>query len=91
MRNRLPQFMDLLRCPQTGLKLAPAPASLLDQLRAEHAAGRLLYESGKKVNAPPIAALLREDGKMLYPVCDGIPVLIKEEAIPLQTRTGLTN
>ena len=29
------------------------------------------------------AALVREDGRVAYPVRDGIPVLIAEEAVPL--------
>jgi uncharacterized protein YbaR (Trm112 family) len=34
------------------------------------------------------AALIREDGTMAYPVRGGIPVLLPEEAIPLDVRAG---
>lgn len=34
--------------------------------------------------APP-AALVREDGRVAYPIRDGIPVLIGDEAVPLGT------
>jgi uncharacterized protein YbaR (Trm112 family) len=31
----------------------------------------------------PAAALVREDRRAAYPILDGIPILIAEEAIPL--------
>lgn len=35
------------------------------------------------MNPAPAAALIREDGRVAYPVREGIPVLIVEEAIAL--------
>jgi uncharacterized protein YbaR (Trm112 family) len=29
------------------------------------------------------AGLVREDGKVIYPISDGIPLLVPEEGIPL--------
>jgi uncharacterized protein YbaR (Trm112 family) len=29
------------------------------------------------------AALVREDGRVAYPICDGIPMLVPDEAMPL--------
>jgi uncharacterized protein YbaR (Trm112 family) len=31
----------------------------------------------------PAAALIREDGRVAYPICDGIPMLVADAAIPL--------
>lgn len=77
----LTEFAELLRCPETRRKLAVAPPELLQRMRAEQAAGKLFHASGKPVAAPVSAGLLREDGGLLYPVIDGIPVMLKDEAI----------
>jgi len=76
-------FTELLRCPETKQKLAPATAELLKQLQADQKVGKVLYKSGKPVDSPVEAGLVREDGLVLYAVRDGIPVLVAEEAIPL--------
>lgn len=36
-----------------------------------------------RLQPAPAAALVREDGQVAYPIHDGIPILIAEEAIPL--------
>lgn len=77
----LSEFTELLRCPETRQKLAVAPPDLLERLRAGHAAGKLFHASGKPVTAPVQAGLVREDGGVLYPVIDDIPVMLKDEAI----------
>jgi hypothetical protein len=61
-----------------------APIDLVGQLRIEQVAGRLVARSGKPVTTPIDAGLLREDGRVLYPVCEGIPVIVVEEAIVLE-------
>jgi uncharacterized protein len=42
-----------------------------------------LSEASAKVSRPIAEGLVREDGKMLYPIRDGIPLLVPEEGIPL--------
>jgi uncharacterized protein YbaR (Trm112 family) len=79
----LPQFAEILRCPETRQKLSVAPAELLQWMRDEQAAGRLFYKSGKYVTDPVTAGLVREDGRMFYPVINDIPVMLKDEAILL--------
>jgi len=46
-------------------------------------AGSLRNRGGDKVEKPITEALVREDGKVLYPVDDGIPVMLIEESIEL--------
>jgi len=46
-------------------------------------AGRLRNRGGEPVSKPITEGLVREDGKILYPVDDGIPVMLIEESIEL--------
>ena len=71
-----PAVLSLLRCPNSGQTLRAAGA--------EELAGwnDVLVRTGPRtlpdgfVLAPPFsAALLTEDGTILYPVVDGLPVL----------------
>lgn len=73
--------MDLLRCPVTRQPLAPASAGQLAALNAQVAAGRLRNAAGEPVTIPLDAALVRVDGSAAYPVSDGIPVLLADEAL----------
>ena len=61
-------LLALLRCPLTQQALEMAPAELLT--------GRADRE-GRALDA----ALVRADGAVLYPIRQGIPVLLAEEAV----------
>lgn len=63
-----PDFLALLRCPATRQTLAVAPPDLLERSR-----DRLPDDTSE--------ALVRADGKMIYPLKDGIPVLLVEAGI----------
>jgi uncharacterized protein YbaR (Trm112 family) len=44
----------------------------------------LKNKGGEPVEAPLAGGLVREDNTLLYPIVDGIPVLLIDEAIPLE-------
>ena len=50
-------------------------------MRGEQAAGKLFCRSGKYAPGDLQAGLLREDGRLFYPVVNDIPVMLKDEAI----------
>ena len=75
--------LELLRCPETMQRLQPAADSLLSRLNAQIDAGQLRNRGGRPVVRRCDSGLVREDGRYLYPVCQEIPILILNEAIPL--------
>jgi uncharacterized protein YbaR (Trm112 family) len=78
-----PELLEILVCPETKQPVSPAGDDVLAKLNAEIEAGRLRNRGGDPVGKPIAEGLVREDGKILYPVDDGIPVMLIEESIEL--------
>ncbi len=78
-----PELLEILVCPETHQPVKLAPPELIEKLRGEIEAGRLRNRGGDKIEKPIEEGLVREDGKVLYPVDDGIPVMLIEESIEL--------
>ncbi|MEL1263750.1 Trm112 family protein [Pseudoxanthomonas putridarboris] len=75
------KLLDLLCCPTTRQPLALLDARGLDALNRAIAAGGV-KRADDSVQADALReALLTRDGKTVYRVEDGIPVLLAEEAI----------
>lgn len=77
-------LFEILCCPETHQSLRKAGADLVAKLNQQVNVGTLKNSAGKTVNVPLDSGLIREDGKILYPVRNGIPVMLVAEAIPLQ-------
>ncbi|MDY0167110.1 MAG: Trm112 family protein [Thermoguttaceae bacterium] len=78
-----PEVQKLLVCPESRTRLDTAGAELIDRVNRAIAAGRVRNRVGQEVAQPIQDGLVREDGAVLYPVVDGIPALLVDEAIPL--------
>ena len=78
-----PELIEILVCPETRQPVRAATAAELDGLNARVRAGLLRNRGGETVPKPIEEGLVREDGKVLYPVDDGIPVMLIEESIEL--------
>jgi uncharacterized protein YbaR (Trm112 family) len=78
-----PELIEILVCPETKQPVSLAPADLLASLNARIRAGTLRNRGGAKVEQEIQEALVRQDGRILYPVDDGIPVMLIEESIEL--------
>ena len=76
-------LLDILVCPETKQPVALAAAELLEKLNGQIESGSLRSRGGEPVTQRIEEALLREDGKILYVVDDGIPVMLIEESIEL--------
>ncbi len=78
-----PDLLSILCCPETHQPLRPAPAELLESLNERIRQGNIRNRSGDVITEHCEAGLLRQDGKALYPVRDGLPILLVAEAIPV--------
>ncbi len=78
------RLLTILRCPVTHKGLAVLKKDRLAQVNAAIAAGQIIAHDGSKVVEPLNEALVTDDGKRIYPVADGIPVLLEDESIGLE-------
>lgn len=76
-------LLEILVCPETKQPVALAPPAVLEAVNAKIRSGALRNRGGQPVRQELQEALVREDGRILYPVDDGIPVMLVEESIEL--------
>lgn len=77
------QLLDILACPEDKSALRPAEEELIARINERISAGRLQNRGGEAVSEPLEGGLVRADGRWLYPIRDGIPYMLVEEAIGL--------
>jgi uncharacterized protein len=78
-----PELLEILVCPETKQPISVAGADVLARLNAEIDAGRLRNRGGQSVGTRITEGLVRQDGRILYVVDDGIPVMLIDESIEL--------
>jgi uncharacterized protein YbaR (Trm112 family) len=77
------RLLQTLVCPKTRTPLSLADETLLAAVNQWIAAGRVENGSGKTVREPLVGGLVDQQQTLLYPIVDDIPVLLIDEAIPL--------
>jgi uncharacterized protein len=78
-----PELLKILCCPETHQKIALADAALIQRVNEQIAEGKAVNRAGKPVAEKLEEGLVREDGKLLYPVRQGVPVMLIDEGIVL--------
>ncbi len=78
-----PELFERLVCPENRQRVEVAGAELIDRVNRAIAATGVHNRAGQELANPLQGGLIREDGHLLYPIVDGIPALLVDEAIPL--------
>ncbi|MAZ13363.1 MAG: hypothetical protein CMO71_11240 [Verrucomicrobiales bacterium] len=77
------KLLEIICCPETYQSLKLADPELVTELNQRVQKGVLLSRSGEDVKEKIDEGLVREDGKILYPVRQNIPTLLIEQGIQL--------
>lgn len=77
------RLLAILRCPVTNKGLALASRDKLGRVNNAIKAGGLANRDGRQLEDPLAEALVTDDAKLMYPIIDGIPVLLEGESINL--------
>ena len=79
-----PDLLKLLICPESGQSLALADEQIIAALNSKIQLGKIENLGGITLTRPLDGGLIREDRQLLYPILDGIPALLNDEAIKLE-------
>jgi uncharacterized protein len=76
-------LLDIVCCPVTRQPLQLMSASRVERANALIESGTLKSRGGRTVEERAGEWLMTRDGKLAYPVRDGIPVLLEDEGVEL--------
>jgi uncharacterized protein YbaR (Trm112 family) len=78
------RLLTILRCPVSHKGLAVLKKDTLARVNAAIDAGEISNHDGSLISEALAEALVTDDGKRIYPVNDGIPVLLEGESISME-------
>jgi len=78
------RLLTILRCPVSHKGLSLLKKDKLAKINAAIANGAVETHEGVRLQDPLNEALITDDGKRVYPVNDGIPVLLEGESIHME-------
>jgi uncharacterized protein len=76
-------LLQILACPESHQPLAEAESALLTKINERIAAHQAKNRAGNDIKEKLEGGLVRQDGKIVYPIREGIPVLLIDEGIPV--------
>jgi uncharacterized protein YbaR (Trm112 family) len=82
------ELLEILCCPETHQALTVADPSLVERLNGQIATEALRNRGGQPVREKLDGGLVRSDQQYLYPVRHDIPIMLVDEAIPLNQSLG---
>ncbi len=77
------ELLEIICCPDTHQDLSVISSKQLALLQEVQKTGALFHRDGKAVEYSLSGGLIRDDREVVYPIREGIPVLLSEEAIIL--------
>ena len=75
------RLLDILVCPVTRVPVKPLPKDKLAILNRHVQNGDVSYVGGTPVEEELSEGLITTDGKLIYRVDDGIPVMLEDQGI----------
>ena len=75
------KLLDIVCCPVTRLPLQLLDGTRLARLNSAIESGTVHVRSENLLDEKLIEALVTRDGRLVYPVREGIPILLEEESI----------
>lgn len=80
----VPAFLlEFLVCPETRQRLRALEEPVLRELNG-HIENKSLRDAGGRVLSRPLEdGLIRQDGRVVYPVWEGVPYMRPDHAIPI--------
>ena len=78
------QLLEILCCPETKQDLVLASSDMIVGLNRRVESGHLKNRAGETVKEKMEAGLIRADKKFLYPIREDIPIMLIDEAIPVE-------
>ena len=78
------RLLEIVCCPATKLPLQLLDRDRLASLNTAIAAGQVRNHAAQQLPESLSEALVTRDGRLVYPVRAGIPVLLEEESIDWQ-------
>jgi uncharacterized protein YbaR (Trm112 family) len=77
------EALATLCCPEDRSTLSRASPSLIAEINTVIRRGQLRNRAGQVIEHVLDGGLTRVKGDVIYPIIEGIPVLVRDEAIPL--------
>ncbi len=79
-----PELLKILVCPEDKTPVRLADAETLAKATAAIDAGNLKKRGGKPVEGRIDGGLIRQDDAYMYPIREDIPIMLIDEAIPME-------
>ena len=79
-----PKLLEILVCPITKVSVRMLGKQKLTALNRVIAEGGVRRQNGAVVDSPLDEALVTSDGRTVYRVDDGIPIMLEDFAIPTE-------
>ena len=82
------KLLSILCCPVTHKGLSQARGDVLRSINLAIESGEIKNHDGSPVTTPLKEALITDDGKTIYPIKEGIPVLLEGESVAMEQVTS---